>query len=59
MYFCLDFQLLNAVEGNKKVVFKNGDKGMNVGASWELREAPLGPDPLHHHGGSPKKPETP
>ncbi|XWS71415.1 hypothetical protein CRYUN_Cryun03dG0136100 [Craigia yunnanensis] len=23
---------------------------------WELRTAPSGPDPLHHNGGSPKKP---
>ncbi|XP_061349319.1 protein CLAVATA 3 [Gastrolobium bilobum] len=27
--------------------------------SWELRKVPSGPDPLHHNGGSPKKPETP
>ncbi|XP_057454170.1 protein CLAVATA 3 [Lotus japonicus] len=26
--------------------------------SWQLRKVPSGPDPLHHHGGSPK-PETP
>ncbi|KAJ6755582.1 PROTEIN CLAVATA 3 [Salix purpurea] len=25
----------------------------------ELRAAPSGPDPLHHNGGSPKKPRTP
>ncbi|KAF9665351.1 hypothetical protein SADUNF_Sadunf16G0113700 [Salix dunnii] len=25
----------------------------------ELRTAPSGPDPLHHNGGSPKKPRTP
>ncbi|KAK6235255.1 hypothetical protein QUC31_019004 [Theobroma cacao] len=23
---------------------------------WELRTVPSGPDPLHHNGGSPKKP---
>ncbi|KAH7864738.1 hypothetical protein Vadar_033265 [Vaccinium darrowii] len=27
--------------------------------NWELRRVPAGPDPLHHHGGSPKKPTTP
>ncbi|XAR59637.1 hypothetical protein NMG60_11015545 [Bertholletia excelsa] len=26
---------------------------------WELRKVPSGPDPLHHNGGSPKKPRTP
>ncbi|XWS73841.1 hypothetical protein CRYUN_Cryun02cG0164000 [Craigia yunnanensis] len=25
---------------------------------WELRTVPSGPDPLHHNGGSPKKPRT-
>ncbi|XVF69253.1 hypothetical protein PTKIN_Ptkin11bG0066200 [Pterospermum kingtungense] len=25
---------------------------------WELRSVPSGPDPLHHNGGSPKKPRT-
>ncbi|KAI3947348.1 hypothetical protein MKW92_015437, partial [Papaver armeniacum] len=24
-----------------------------------LRTVPSGPDPLHHHGSSPKKPQTP
>ncbi|XP_027344397.1 protein CLAVATA 3 [Abrus precatorius] len=27
--------------------------------SWELRKVPSGPDPLHHNGGNPKKPQTP
>lgn len=26
---------------------------------WEQRKAPSGPDPLHHNGGGPKKPQTP
>ncbi|CAL0332154.1 unnamed protein product [Lupinus luteus] len=34
---------------------KYGEKPL----SWELRKVPSGPDPLHHNGGSPKKPETP
>ena len=25
---------------------------------WELMTVPSGPDPLHHNGGSPKKPRT-
>lgn len=25
----------------------------------ELRTVPSGPDPLHHNGGTPKKPKTP
>lgn len=36
---------------------KNKKEGYEVG--WELRAAPLGPDPLHHHGADPKKPRTP
>ncbi|KAL2331892.1 hypothetical protein Fmac_019473 [Flemingia macrophylla] len=27
--------------------------------SWELRKVPSGPDPLHHNGVNPKKPQTP
>nr|QKZ93422.1 clavata3-like protein [Vuralia turcica] len=34
---------------------KYGEKSL----SWELRKVPSGPDPLHHNGGTPKKPETP
>ncbi|XP_022753738.1 protein CLAVATA 3 [Durio zibethinus] len=25
---------------------------------WELRTVPSGPEPLHHNGGTPKKPRT-
>lgn len=53
------------MKGNE-MVFKSGmagsasgGKGMKIGAGWELREAPMGPDPLHHHGGGPKKAKTP
>ncbi|KAK7324839.1 hypothetical protein VNO77_28714 [Canavalia gladiata] len=35
--------------------FKYGEKSL----SWELRKVPSGPDPLHHNGGNPKKPQTP
>ncbi|KAF8403367.1 hypothetical protein HHK36_011469 [Tetracentron sinense] len=35
----------------------NRDGGDLVG--WDLRRAPSGPDPLHHNGGGPKKPQTP
>ncbi|CAK9184676.1 unnamed protein product [Ilex paraguariensis] len=43
--------------GHEKTSSSTGGGKSMVG--WELREAPLGPDPLHHHGGSPKKPRTP
>ncbi|XP_019052239.1 PREDICTED: uncharacterized protein LOC109114329 [Nelumbo nucifera] len=33
-------------------------RGGNL-VSWDLRRVPSGPDPLHHNGGSPKKPQTP
>ncbi|XP_020203158.1 protein CLAVATA 3 [Cajanus cajan] len=34
---------------------KYGEKPL----SWELRKVPSGPDPLHHNGVNPKKPQTP
>ncbi|KAJ4833394.1 hypothetical protein Tsubulata_028197 [Turnera subulata] len=37
------------------VVSNNGQKLVYS----ELRNVPSGPDPLHHNGGSPKKPRTP
>ncbi|CAI9105746.1 OLC1v1004747C1 [Oldenlandia corymbosa var. corymbosa] len=45
--------LTSVMEADKMVT----GKGMKYGggAGWELREAPLGPDPLHHHGGSPSR----
>nr|QQL94263.1 CLAVATA3 [Gerbera hybrid cultivar] len=47
----------------KGTVFKNHGKEkaskIEEEEGWELRAAPLGPDPLHHHGSDPKKPRTP
>ncbi|KAE9585636.1 hypothetical protein Lal_00009861 [Lupinus albus] len=42
-----------SLEGSSNT--KYGEKPL----SWELRKVPSGPDPLHHNGGTPKKPETP
>ncbi|KAI3790799.1 hypothetical protein L2E82_04124 [Cichorium intybus] len=42
----------------KEAVFKIQGKKEDA-EGWELRAAPLGPDPLHHHGADPKKPRTP
>lgn len=43
----------------KETVFDVTVKGKKVDEEgWELRPAPLGPDPLHHHGAEPK-PRTP
>lgn len=48
----------NAVEA---VVFgsKNGegDGGEMAASETELRRVPSGPDPLHHHGSTPRKPD--
>ncbi|XP_042475669.1 uncharacterized protein LOC122057583 [Macadamia integrifolia] len=56
--------LLNGEEEDEEL-FKGGGfgtldsrHGKDV-VSWDLRKAPSGPDPLHHNGGSPKKPRTP
>ncbi|MBA0615405.1 hypothetical protein Godav_015545 [Gossypium davidsonii] len=35
-----------------------GAGNMENFVEWELRAVPSGPDPLHHNGGSPKKPRT-
>uniref|UniRef100_A0A9I9ELU3 Protein CLAVATA 3 n=1 Tax=Cucumis melo TaxID=3656 RepID=A0A9I9ELU3_CUCME len=46
-----------------KKEMEEGDKGgkrWRTMAEWEqLPRVPSGPDPLHHNGGSPKKPRTP
>ncbi|XP_071697871.1 uncharacterized protein [Rutidosis leptorrhynchoides] len=50
--------MVNGLEA-KEAVLKIDGKGKNEDdESWELRAAPLGPDPLHHHGADPK-PRTP
>lgn len=52
-------QLLASSEKKNEIleVNKNGTansgKGKEDMDGWELRAAPLGPDPLHHHGGNP------
>ncbi|KAJ7948053.1 protein CLAVATA 3 [Quillaja saponaria] len=57
-------QMLAALK-EKKAAVKAGLHGPSSGMSgeksldWELRKVPSGPDPLHHNGGSPKKPRTP
>ncbi|KAG5566490.1 hypothetical protein RHGRI_002148 [Rhododendron griersonianum] len=50
------------VSGSSKVQLGSTTKGYGGAGSetWDqLRGVPAGPDPLHHHGGSPKKPRTP
>nr|GMD19229.1 protein CLAVATA 3 [Ipomoea batatas] len=44
-------------DGNEN---ENGNmkKKKKSAVEWELRAAPLGPDPLHHNGGSPRKKPT-
>ncbi|KAB5540719.1 hypothetical protein DKX38_013693 [Salix brachista] len=37
----------------------NTGNGEKLEIRRELRAVPSGPDPLHHNGGSPKKPTTP
>ncbi|CAL1367363.1 unnamed protein product [Linum trigynum] len=50
--------LLSAVKGsdNKGLIHGNAAGGAKGGDQEELRSVPSGPDPLHHNGGSPKKP---
>ncbi|KAK7371203.1 hypothetical protein VNO78_36771 [Psophocarpus tetragonolobus] len=42
-----------SLQGSSSI--KYGEKPL----SWELRKVPSGPDPLHHNGVNPKKPQTP
>lgn len=41
-----------------EAVKKGGKRENEKLMGWELRTVPSGPDPLHHNGGSPKKPRT-
>ncbi|KAI7751837.1 hypothetical protein M8C21_022789, partial [Ambrosia artemisiifolia] len=59
--------ILNDIISNRKLLLVEA-KVLNMGGKsskeeeeegWELRAAPLGPDPLHHHGADPQKPRTP
>ncbi|KAJ1384560.1 hypothetical protein SESBI_42442 [Sesbania bispinosa] len=58
-------KLLSALK-DKEITLKASLKGSSSSIKygekplgWELRKVPSGPDPLHHHGGGPKRPETP
>ncbi|GKC05221.1 hypothetical protein Tco_0996831 [Tanacetum coccineum] len=55
--------VVKGLEAKREAVFKiivDGKSSKKVEEyGWELRAAPLGPDPLHHHGADPKKPRTP
>ncbi|KAK7261182.1 hypothetical protein RIF29_27487 [Crotalaria pallida] len=46
--------LKTTMPGSSSIMY-GGEKSLG----WELRKVPSGPDPLHHNGGSPIKPETP
>ncbi|XP_047938445.1 uncharacterized protein LOC125186153 [Salvia hispanica] len=44
----------------KKLILDHGPSGKNeLPEDWQLRGVPAGPDPLHHNGREPKKPQTP
>ncbi|KAE8692998.1 Protein CLAVATA 3 [Hibiscus syriacus] len=45
---------------NRKMLLQKEDNGSTTGAGnrESFRTVPSGPDPLHHNGGSPKKPRT-
>ncbi|KAI3707714.1 hypothetical protein L6452_26343 [Arctium lappa] len=51
--------MVNALEAKEGVFKIQGNNMESKEEGWELRAAPLGPDPLHHHGADPKKPRTP
>lgn len=41
-----------------KAAGKCREKQIEAESGRELREAPMGPDPLHHNGAPPRKPRT-
>nr|GMD71369.1 protein CLAVATA 3 [Ipomoea batatas]GMD73819.1 protein CLAVATA 3 [Ipomoea batatas] len=50
----LDGKMVGGEIKSRKVQWGDDDKEKKEKmVEWELREAPMGPDPLHHHGGSP------
>ncbi|XP_076959345.1 uncharacterized protein LOC143635379 [Bidens hawaiensis] len=51
--------VVNGSVSKEAVVNIHGKSGKDEEEGWELRAAPLGPDPLHHHGADPQKPRTP
>ncbi|KAI4382223.1 hypothetical protein MLD38_008212 [Melastoma candidum] len=52
-------RMLKGGGGNHQLVAAaKGGNGRDV-LNEELRMAPSGPDPLHHHGAGPKKPQLP
>ncbi|XP_035830993.1 protein CLAVATA 3-like [Helianthus annuus] len=53
--------VVNGLEAKEAVLNMGGKskKEEEEEEGWELRAAPLGPDPLHHHGADPQKPRTP
>lgn len=61
LYFC-KVQVLSGMEMEKlaldKGVGKYEEKLKEAEFGRELREAPMGPDPLHHNGAPPRKPRT-
>lgn len=54
-YSCLQILHADLKENNGSIT---GAGNMENFVGWELRAVPSGPDPLHHNGGSPKKPRT-
>ncbi|XP_076938616.1 uncharacterized protein LOC143606878 [Bidens hawaiensis] len=51
--------VVNGLVSKEAVLNIHGKSGKDEEEGWELRAAPLGPDPLHHHGADPQKPRTP
>ncbi|KAI4386142.1 hypothetical protein MLD38_004102 [Melastoma candidum] len=51
-------RMLNGGGSHMLVAAKKGGNGGGV-LNEELRMVPSGPDPLHHHGASPKRPQLP
>nr|GLL43232.1 protein CLAVATA 3 [Ipomoea trifida] len=49
----LDGKMVAGEIKSRKVQWGSGNDDKEKMVEWELREAPMGPDPLHHHGGSP------
>ncbi|KAI3821885.1 hypothetical protein L1987_09460 [Smallanthus sonchifolius] len=51
--------VVNGLEAKEASFNVAGKSRKEEDEGWELRAAPLGPDPLHHHGADPTKPRTP
>ncbi|KAL3718394.1 hypothetical protein ACJRO7_003520 [Eucalyptus globulus] len=56
---CVSAKAGSFLKDSRKILRTFKRDGGTMIANEELRGVPSGPDPLHHHKGSPQRPQTP